>query len=350
MFNFIPITFYIEINPQKPNGQLLNAIHSFENFYNVLETNKELIKEAHTNFQQIPTIIAKITNSKIEKSPARLLPVTYDKRNSPQYTRYTMPLCHFSGHNIWLLKPTCLNRGRGIHVFHDVESLKNLISNDCEDGLCINTFIIQKYIESPLLIKGRKFDIRMWVLVTHEFDCYLFKEGYLRTSSSQFSIDPNNIDNKFVHLTNNAVQKYSEGYGSFEDGNQMSFKDFAEYLSQENPEKNRFEEIIIQIKSQIKKSYLAVRKKLNTDSKKGAMEIFGYDFIIDSDLNVWLIEVNTNPCIEESSDLLKMLLPRMINDAFKLTIDSVFPPLFQYVTSPLKKYTVTGYSDSLNMW
>lgn len=41
----------------------------------------------------------------------------------------------------------------------------------------------------------------------------------------------------------------------------------------------------------------------------------------------WLIEVNTNPCLEESSKLLKTLLPRMVNDAFKLTVDTVFPPL-----------------------
>ena len=41
----------------------------------------------------------------------------------------------------------------------------------------------------------------------------------------------------------------------------------------------------------------------------------------------WLIEVNTNPCLEESSKLLKTLLPRMVNDAFKLTVDAVFPPL-----------------------
>jgi len=56
------------------------------------------------------------------------------------------------------------------------------------------------------------------------------------------------------------------------------------------------------------------------------MEIFGYDFILDEDLNPWLIEVNTNPCLEESSTLLKVLIPRMLDDALKLTLDVVFPP------------------------
>lgn len=56
------------------------------------------------------------------------------------------------------------------------------------------------------------------------------------------------------------------------------------------------------------------------------MEVFGYDFILDEDLNPWLIEVNTNPCLEESSTLLKYLIPRMVDDALKLTVDVIFPP------------------------
>lgn len=47
--------------------------------------------------------------------------------------------------------------------------------------------------------------------------------------------------------------------------------------------------------------------------------------MIDSNLTPWLIEINTNPCLEETSKLLKVLLPRMLNDAFKLTIDVLFP-------------------------
>ena len=57
-----------------------------------------------------------------------------------------------------------------------------------------NSFIIQKYIERPLLINNRKFDIRVWVLITQDTSSYFFKEGYLRTSSSEFGIDPSNPD------------------------------------------------------------------------------------------------------------------------------------------------------------
>ena len=69
----------------------------------------------------------------------------------------------------------------------------------------------------------------------------------------------------------------------------------------------------------------AVRKKLDPHKRKYSFELFGYDFILDEDFNVWLIEVNTNPCIEESSNLLKMLVPRMLEDMLRLTVDRTFP-------------------------
>lgn len=45
----------------------------------------------------------------------------------------------------------------------------------------------------------------------------------MRTSSEEFNLSKENKDNHFIHLTNNAVQKYSTNYGQFEDGNQLSF-------------------------------------------------------------------------------------------------------------------------------
>jgi len=53
-------------------------------------------------------------------------------------------------------------------------------------------------------------------------------------------------------------------------------------------------------------------------------ELFGYDFLLDEDLNCVLIEVNTNPCLEEPNRLMKHLVPRMIDDMFNLTMDPLF--------------------------
>ena len=45
----------------------------------------------------------------------------------------------------------------------------------------------------------------------------------------------------------------------------------------------------------------------------------------DNDMTVWLIECNTNPCLDETSSILKTLLQRMLDDALKLSIDREFP-------------------------
>jgi hypothetical protein len=45
----------------------------------------------------------------------------------PLITKRKIPSAHFEGHNIWMLKATGFNRGRGIHVFNKLEELKKLI-------------------------------------------------------------------------------------------------------------------------------------------------------------------------------------------------------------------------------
>jgi len=70
------------------------------------------------------------------------------------------------------------------------------------------------------------------------------------------------------------------------------------------------------MKEKISISLQSVRDKLDKNSRSFCFELFGYDFIVDKDVNLFLIEVNTNPCLEESSQLLKMLLPRCIGIEF----------------------------------
>lgn len=57
---------------------------------------------------------------------------------------------------------------------------------------------------------------------------FWYQEGYIRTSSKEFSTK--NLQNKMVHLTNDAVQKNGDDYGKFEKGNKISFDEFSRFL------------------------------------------------------------------------------------------------------------------------
>jgi tubulin polyglutamylase TTLL1/tubulin monoglycylase TTLL3/8 len=48
--------------------------------------------------------------------------------------------------------------------------------------------------------------------------------------------------------------------------------------------------------------------------------------MVDEDFNPYLIEVNTNPCLELSSPYLARLIPAMIENSIKIAIDPIFPP------------------------
>ena len=90
---------------------------------------------------------------------------------------------------------------------------------------------MQKYIHNPLLIHRRKFDIRTFCMATSyngNYKAYYYQEGYLRTSCREFSLQ--NLSNRMVHLTNDAVQKKAEDYGKYEPGNKMSYSEFQTYI------------------------------------------------------------------------------------------------------------------------
>ena len=63
-------------------------------------------------------------------------------------------------------------------------------------------YIIQKYIERPMLYHKRKFDIRIWGLI-NESGLHLYRDGYVRTSSYNYTVEEEK--NVHVHLTNNCV-------------------------------------------------------------------------------------------------------------------------------------------------
>lgn len=111
---------------------------------------------------------------------------------------------------------------------------------------------------------------------------------------------------------------------------------------------------MVRIKKIIEITTFSVGKKLNRRNSRYCFELLGYDFIIDNNFDVWLLEVNDNPGLCESSPLIKILVPRMIDDALRLTIDKVFNTKYSdnIMINNLYKspFPVPNYSDYENMY
>ena len=331
LFSFYPLTIIIPMN----NDNFYINIKNFKNCYNDLPNLIEDIKGKNDNFLDkfYWDYFHVKPNTKLGKNQKLIIPIT-----------------HYTGKNLWLIKKINLNRGREIKVISNLDEIIQEIEK-IKNNEKVKYIIIQKYIERPLLYCGRKFDIRIWVLFTllvktEKFEAYVFKEGHLKASSEIFDI--NSLD-LFVHLTNYSVQKNNKNFSKIEIGNEISFNDFQRELDKNKENKINFrKDIFSKIIKIIGITASEAKNRINRYDTKNCFEIFGYDFMLDEEYNPYLLEINTNPGYEESSPLIKMLIPRLIDDAFRLTIDKTFERNDK--DKNVSQFKVEGYTDEENMW
>jgi hypothetical protein len=160
------------------------------------------------------------------------LPVTYDL-DSPAEIAYLLKesediLSSTSREPVWIYKPSCNNRGRGIKVVAALDNLKLIChgknTGDPETSIPPMKGIIQKYLENPLLIgpQGFKFDIRCYMLIACNFPTTIafYHPGYCRLALKPYSLhgtEGSTLDDTMMHLTNASIQKKDPLYQSNKD-------------------------------------------------------------------------------------------------------------------------------------
>lgn len=97
---------------------------------------------------------------------------------------------------LWIIKPPASYRGDGIKIVHKKSQVPRCAP-----------IIVQKYIQNPYLIRGTKFDLRLYVLVTsvNPLRIYLYSNGLVRFASQKYSNDVRTVANRYVHLTNYCI-------------------------------------------------------------------------------------------------------------------------------------------------
>eukprot|EP00795_Rhopilema_esculentum_P001587 gene1587-16040_t len=175
---------------------------------------------------------------------------------------------------LWIMKPIAKSQGKGIFIFRKLKDIMDWRKEDYyrtiderkEDKEAPETYIVQRYIENPYLIGGKKFDLRVYVLVT---------------SGSKWSL------------------RQLRMYLTAKHGNEAVSNLYR-----------LMDEIFI-------KSLQSVQRVMIND--KHCFEIcrYGFDILLDSDLKPWLVEINASPSLTASNttdyDMKFALLTDLLN-------------------------------------
>ena len=253
--------------------------------------------------------------------------------------------------NLWLLKPTNGSGGEGIAIASDISELERALETARPST---QGFIAQKYIEAPLLYQGRKFDLRVWVVVESDpgslagLRVWAYREGYARTSSEAYSLpkpptpatapaaapaaatamgreatEAAAAHVRLVHLTNYCMQAQSDKCGRFEEGNAISFDEIGRHV---HPHIDFRADVLPRIYAIVADAVLAARKELvgglrEQGRGRRVCHLFGYDFMLTASGVPYLIEVNANPLLAAQNEWHGKLVARMVDDYVELAAD-----------------------------
>lgn len=171
--------------------------------------------------------------------------------------------------------------------------------------------LVSEYLQNPLLINGIKFDLRIYVLLAsvNPLRLYLYDEGLVRFATEQFTLHPSQMANKFVHLTNYSINKFSDKYVDYAEariGTKWTLTALKKTMRNLGLDPDlmmmRIEDIVI-------KTIISIEHKVfkaceqHVPFRNNCFDLLGFDILIDSDLRPWLLEVNLSPSLACETDI-----------------------------------------------
>ena len=191
-----------------------------------------------------------------------------------------------------------------------------------------NSWVLQRYLSSPFLLSGRKFDIRCWALLDSSYRIYLYRNGVARTSSTPFTLD--NLSDQFVHLTNHCIQTAHPDYATQEEGNELFFPELQKYLETlptPPPPGSPLPphplcvicHLLPQLRHVVRETLMSVRPRMESSGDYHSFQLFGYDLMLDSAFHVRLLEINATPASAQKT------LSGLVAHLKERAIDTVYP-------------------------
>lgn len=228
----------------------------------------------------------------------------------------------------FIIKPSMANKAAGIHIFDTMEGLRSLFektrlddsedeeendeeegedkedssneaeddaqvdddeeeSDDEEDLSQIREWVIQRYVQNPLLLCGnRKFHIRAYVLAVSNIQVYLYSDMLALFALKPF--DESNLSDQLSHITNTCIQT---GEDTFVEDD--SVKLFWDLKQEEGVTEENLNFMFKQMQETLRDIFDACTSEMTTfQAMPNAFELYGVDFLIDRDMKVYFLEAN----------------------------------------------------------
>lgn len=219
---------------------------------------------------------------------------------------------------MWIMKPTGKAQGRGIFIINKLAQIKKWSSARWASMPLRDAYVVSRYVQNPLLIGGRKFDLRIYVLVTsyRPLRIYQYRHGFARFCSVRYSASPSDLDNPFVHLTNVAIQKASGDYNALH-GGKWHVRNLRLYL-QATAGLEATERLFAEMDAIVVHSLKAVQPIILND--RHCFECYGFDLLVDADLKPWLIEVNASPSLSCTTAADRIMKTALIRDVLRVAV------------------------------
>ena len=219
--------------------------------------------------------------------------------------------------DVWIAKSSHGAKGDDIHIGRGAAAVLERVDAQSDT----RAWVVQKYVEDPLLYRGRKFDIRCWVLVDADFNIFMYRTGVLRLTSTPYT--PERLDDAFVHLTNHCIQETHADFGKHgEETNELFFDDFAAYVHAEH-QVDFWTAVVPRLHTVIFDAIHCAHEQIAVldSSPYRSFQLLGFDFMLTTAFDVVLLEINGSPAAAAE------LLPDLARDLIRRAIDPLFPPL-----------------------
>lgn len=219
---------------------------------------------------------------------------------------------------VYIAKPQRGTGGQNMEISRDAQALS--LKPDV---------VVQRYVDRPYLVDGRKAHIRMHGLITSfaPLRAYFHNEGIVRFAPETYDTSDIGLADVHAHITNTALHK---GHAKLvlseqeDEENVGAIWSLAAYLA-------RIAADGVDI-ARVRQDLLALaRGFLKVIENEGIIaahhkhprrsfppKLFGFDILLDAEAKPWLIEIQRKPATA-GTPMMNKILGRMIADIFKMT-------------------------------